>query len=474
VSDRRREEEDRPAREGKDRPRHRRKDRPDRENVEGLSRELEDYRARMREARRARYHRHAHPHSDRRSGHSPFRGPERPPYPYHRPHPSDPNWQAWDRWWRHQRHLHARLARKRGRSLFLRFFLVFGVVALLSAGGIAAFAALVARVVERQGAVGPLVWAAGCGLSLALPLLALSLAIRGFRGIAHPLADVMEAAEAVAGGDLTARIEETSHGPFGKLGRTFNRMVEELARTEEQRRNLTADVAHELRTPLHIIQGNLEGILDGVYEPTAEHITATLEETHLLARLIEDLRMLSAAESGQLVLRKEPVRAGDLLADAATSFGGGAEAAGIDLRVEAADDAANTILAVDAARVSQVLGNLVANALRYTPQGGAITLGARRAKGGVVLTVRDTGEGIPAEDLPYVFDRFWRGDRARTHAEGVGGGLGLPIARQLVELHGGRIEVDSAAGQGTIFTIWLPLDGASAQGEPAGITPSGG
>jgi two-component system sensor histidine kinase BaeS len=424
--------------------------------MEGLSRELEEYRARMHEARRA-YH-------IRRSGHHHFRGPERPPYPYRRPDPSDPDWQAWERWWRHQRYLHSRLARKRGRSLFLRFFLVFGVVALLSAGGIGAFAALVARVVEQQGAVGPLVWAAGCGLSLALPLLALTLAVQGFRGIAHPLADVMGAAEAVAGGDLTARVEETSRGPFGKLGRTFNRMVEELERTEEQRRNLTADVAHELRTPLHIIQGNLEGVLDGVYEPTPEHINATLEETHLLARLIEDLRMLSAAESGQLVLRTEPVRAGDLLADAATSFGGVAEAAGIDLRVEAADDAANTLLTVDAARMNQVLGNLVANALRYTPEGGAITLGARRAAGGVTLTVRDTGVGIPAEDLPFVFDRFWRGDRARTHAEGVGGGLGLPIARQLVELHGGQIEVDSAAGQGTIFTIWLPVGDASAPG----------
>ncbi len=450
------EREDRPAREGKDRPRRRRKDRSDRENVEGLSRELEEYRARIREARRAFHH--------RRQGYPHFRGPDRPPYPYRRPDPSDPDWQAWERWWRHQRHLHARLARKRGRSLFLRFFLVFGVVALLSAGGIGAFAALVARVVERQGAVGPLVWAAGCGLSLALPLLALTLAVQGFRGIAHPLADVMGAAEAVAGGDLTARVEETSRGPFGRLGRTFNRMVEELERTEEQRRNLTADVAHELRTPLHIIQGNLEGVLDGVYEPTPEHITATLEETHLLARLIEDLRMLSAAESGQLVLRTEPVRAGDLLADAATSFGGVAEAAGIDLRVEAAGDVANTSLTVDAARMNQVLGNLVTNALRYTPGGGAITLGARRAEGGVALTVRDTGAGIPAEDLPFVFDRFWRGDRARTHAEGVGGGLGLPIARQLVELHGGRIEVDSAAGQGTIFTIWLPFGDASTLG----------
>lgn len=442
--------------EREDRPRRRREERSDRERAEHPSRNAADYRARMHEARHARHY--------RRSGDPHLRGPDRPPHPYHRPHPSDPDRQAWERWWRHQRHLHARLARKRGRSLFLHLYLVFGVLALLSAGGIAAFAVLVARVVEQQGAVGPLVWAAGCGLSLALPLLALSLAVRAFRGIAHPLADVLSAAEAVAGGDLTARIEETSHGPFGKLGRTFNRMVDELERTEEQRRNLTADVAHELRNPLHIIQGNLEGVLDGVYEPTPEHIAATLEETHLLARLIEDLRMLSAAESGQLVLRREPVRAGDLLADAATSFGGVAETAGVDLRIEVSDDASNTLLPVDAARINQVLGNLITNALRYTPEGGAITLGARRAEEAVVLTVRDTGAGIPAADLPFMFDRFWRGDRARTHAEGVGGGLGLPIARQLVELHGGHIEVESAVGRGTTFTIWLPVEDASALG----------
>jgi signal transduction histidine kinase len=425
------------SREGEDRPEYEREDRPDREK--------EERRARRWEERASRHH---HPHLHR----------HRPP------HLTDEQWEKWLRWRRRQRLLHARLDRRRGRSLFLRFLTMFGVVALLTAGGITAFAMLVARVVELRGAVGPVVWAAGCGLSLILPLLGSLLSVRAFRGIAHPLADVLGAAEAVAGGDLTARVEETPPGPFGKLGRTFNRMVEELERTEEQRRNLTADVAHELRTPLHIIQGNLEGILDGVYEPTPEHINATLEETHLLARLIEDLRMLSAAESGQLVLRREPVRAGDLLADAATSFGGGAESAGIDLRVDAQVDAANTILTVDAARMSQVLGNLVANALRYTPGGGTITLGARRAKDAVMLTVSDTGAGIPAEDLPFVFDRFWRGDRARTHAEGVGGGLGLPIARQLVELHGGHIEVDSAAGQGTIFTIWLPVEDASALG----------
>jgi two-component system OmpR family sensor kinase/two-component system sensor histidine kinase BaeS len=173
---------------------------------------------------------------------------------------------------------------------------------------------------------------------LALPLLAVGLAVRAFRGIARPLADVMAATDAVAEGDLSVRVPVHGRGEFDRLAESFNRMIEELERADQQRRNLTADVAHELRTPLHIIQGNLEGILDDVYEPTEEHIGATLDETRLLARLVDDLRTLSLAESGQLPLVWEPVDVIELLADVGTSFSGQAEAAGIDLRVEASGD----------------------------------------------------------------------------------------------------------------------------------------
>jgi two-component system OmpR family sensor kinase/two-component system sensor histidine kinase BaeS len=231
-------------------------------------------------------------------------------------------------------------------------------------------------------------------------------------------------------------------------------MVEELAQADQRRRNLTADVAHELRTPLHIIQGNLEGVLDDVYQPTEEHIQATLEETRQLARLVEDLRTLSLAEAGQLPLVWEPVDVAELLADVHTSFSGQAEAAGIDLRVEIEGDLPT--ITGDVGRLDQVLGNLVANAIRHTPAGGGITLRAEPIDDGVRVHVRDTGEGIPAEDVPHVFDRFWKGDRARTRAEGTGSGLGLAIARQLVNAHGGAICVESERGKGTTFTIELP------------------
>ena len=346
-------------------------------------------------------------------------------------------------------------------------------MALLVLGGMAALAFLLTRLFGGDGQTAKFVWLGGCGLSLVLPLLAVMLATRAFQGIATPLADVMAAAAAVAEGDLSVRVQMPVHGPgeFGRLVESFNRMVKELERADQRRRNLTADVAHELRTPLHIIQGNLEGILDDVYEPTPEHIDATLDETRLLARLVDDLRTLSLAEAGQLPMAWEPVDVIELLTDVSTSFSGQAEAAGIDLHVETEGNPSALTITGDVGRLDQVLGNLTANALRHTPPGGSITLraepilspssllGVNSVEGpihdGVRIIVHDTGEGIPAEDLPYIFDRFWRGDRSRSHASGAGSGLGLAIARQLVQVHGGRIGVESEAGQGTTFTIEL-------------------
>jgi two-component system OmpR family sensor kinase/two-component system sensor histidine kinase BaeS len=335
---------------------------------------------------------------------------------------------------------------------------MFGMMVLLVVGGMGVLANLLARLFGGGTETRVLTWVGGCGLSLALPLLAGLLAFRVFRGVATPLADVMAAADEVAAGDLSARASMPEHGPdaFRNLAESFNRMAEELQRADQQRRNLTADVAHELRNPLHIIQGNLEGILDGVYEPTHDHVTATLEETRHLARLVDDLGTLSLAEAGQLTLRRDMVDIAELLADVRTSFSGQTEAAGIDLQVSVQGDPPAII--GDEGRLEQVLSNLLANGVRHTPSGGSIGLEARGTPFGVRIDVTDTGEGIPAEDLPYIFDRFWRGDKSRAHARGAGSGLGLAIARQLVEAHGGHIAVASEPGAGTAFTIDLPRE----------------
>lgn len=288
---------------------------------------------------------------------------------------------------------------------------------------------------------------------LAVPLLLVVLAAAFFfLRVGTPVAELMAAADAVAAGDLSVRVGQVGRGNIARFAGRFNRMTAELERAETARRNLTADVAHELRTPLQIIQGNLEGVLDGVYEPTPEHMQATLDETRRLARLVGDLQTLSLAEAGQLPLHRRAVAAADLLEDVAARFAGAAAEAGVVLKVTPNDESPD--LFVDPDRLEGVLSNLTANALRHTPAGGHVTLSATAAPDGATLTVADTGEGIAADDLPFVFDRFWRGDRARGRTAGAG--LGLAIARQLVVAHGGRIDVSSAAGEGTTFVIVLP------------------
>jgi len=295
-----------------------------------------------------------------------------------------------------------------------------------------------------------------CGAPLGLVVLTIIIGGQAFRRNISPVADIMAAADAVANGDLSVRVREQIPGEFGRMARSFNRMTVQLASVQEQRRELTADVAHELRTPLHIIQGNLEGLLEGVYQPTPEMINSTLDETRLLARLVDDLQTLSLAEFGQLPLHREPLLAVDLLEDTAASFAGPAAAAGVELLVQAEGTPSEMTFSADPDRIEQVLYNLVANALRYTPAGGKIVLRAVPKPQGVQLAVQDTGAGIPAEDLPYIFDRFWKGDRSRSRLPGAGSGLGLAIARQLIQAHGGEIRVESQPGQGTTFVMDLP------------------
>lgn len=367
-----------------------------------------------------------------------------------RPRPGPP----WGRRYGHWKAGHwAHSGAGRPRLLFLRLAAMFGLFVLLLMGGLALLIFLLVRLAGGDSQTAAFLWLNTCGLLLALPLLAGWVGRRAFRSIALPLGQLMNAADAVAAGDLSVRVPVRGRGEFSQLSTAFNRMVEELALADQRRRNLTADVAHELRTPLQIIHGNLEGIVDGVYEPTPEHINATLDETRLLARLVEDLRVLSQAEAGQLSMQKEAVDIAELLADVATSFGARAESAGIDLQTNVRGD---LIVTGDYGRLDQALSNLVANAVRHTAAGGSVELRAWREPETVRIVVSDTGEGIAADDLPYIFDRFWRGDRARAHTAVGGSGLGLAITRQLIQAHAGRISAESEVGRGTAFTIDLP------------------
>ncbi len=338
------------------------------------------------------------------------------------------------------------------RFLFFRFARFVVGALLLFLAGMAGLAFLFTRLFGGTGQATLLVWVLGVGLALSFPLLVGLVAWRSFSRLVNPLARVMAAADAVAEGDLSVRVPEAGPGEFGRLARSFNRMVVELERSDRLRRNLTADVAHELRTPLSILQGNLEGILDGVYQPDAEHIDLLLDETRRLNRLVEDLRTLSLAEAGQLALQRQPVDLAELLNDVATSFSGQAEASRVNLKVSI-EPGKPLIVSGDAGRLDQVLSNLVANALQHTPAGGTITLSAARSQEGMCLKVIDNGRGIPAEDLPNIFDRFWRSDERRQS----GAGLGLAIARQLVQAHGGTISVESQLNQGSTFTILIPV-----------------
>lgn len=295
-----------------------------------------------------------------------------------------------------------------------------------------------------------------CAVPFIFMLVASTLGGLAFRRIGRPFADIMSATDAIAQGDLSVRVQEKIPGGLGNLARRFNNMVAELERAEIQRRNLTADIAHELRTPLHIIQGNLEGILDGVYEPTPENITTSLDETRTLARLVDDLQTLSLAETGELPLHPTRFVLADLLADVAASFDSRATTQKVDLHVDAPDRSLE--IEADYDRLIQVLSNLLTNALHYTPENGKVTLFAESSpENGARITVRDTGTGIPAEDLPYIFDRFWRGDKSRARKESAGSGLGLAIAKQLVLAHGGILTAESQPDQGTTIFIDLPI-----------------
>ncbi len=351
--------------------------------------------------------------------------------------------------YKHFRAAH-RWHRQKERFLFRRFFrpLIAVVILMLAGFGLASL-------VLRQTPVLWVGWLVAGVFFVFLPASALFFIGSRFRKLSQPLADIMAAADAVAGGDFSVRVPEHFPGELGKLATSFNRMVQELARAEHQRKQLTADVAHELRTPLHILQGNLEGMMDGIYPMNSDQIELLLDETAILSHLVSDLQTLTLAENCQLPLNRETMAVQTLLEDIAGGFAVQADQAGLVLSVLPCEGVSLFIQA-DPDRIAQVLGNLIANAVRHTSPGGKIILSGSAESTQVVIEVEDTGEGIPPEDLPFVFDRFWRGDQARHHVRDTGSGLGLSIAREIVRLHDGEISVSSTLGQGTIFRVILP------------------
>lgn len=337
------------------------------------------------------------------------------------------------------------------RFLPIAFFVFF--VLLLFIGGIAAVLYLLFT--EYSGVRN--LWLLICCVPFVVVFLALIIIFSLYTRYGKPLGQIFSAIDSVAEGKLDVRVPADDSPQFGELIKRFNKMVIELERADRQRRNLTADIAHELRTPLHIIQGKLEGIQDGVYAPTSQNINDALEETRLLARHVDDLQTLSLAEMGQLALHKRPFLFSELMRDLVASFSGQAASLGINL--EAIHSHPELKVTADYDRLNQVLSNLVSNALRYTPEGGTISLEGEPMAGpapGVRIHVRDSGVGIPPEDLPFVFDRFWRGERSRTREGGSTSGLGLAISKQLVLAHGGTIEAQSEVGKGSTFVVELP------------------
>jgi two-component system sensor histidine kinase BaeS len=283
------------------------------------------------------------------------------------------------------------------------------------------------------------------------------------RALTRPLRELTTATREIAQGHLEQQVPVRSQDELGELASAFNQMSADLARARDARRQMTADIAHDLRTPLSVILGHAEALRDGVLPPTPETLNLVHDEALRLSRLVEDLRTLSLAEAGELALNRRPVKPQALLERAAAAQAPRAHQQNIELRTEIASDLPE--IDVDPDRMAQVLSNLLDNALRHTLAGGQVSI-----QGSVIsrqsspitdhwllITVSDTGPGIASEDLPRVFDRFYRADKARGRSSEQGGsGLGLAIAKSIVEGHRGRIWAESQPGVGAKFFVELP------------------
>jgi signal transduction histidine kinase len=273
------------------------------------------------------------------------------------------------------------------------------------------------------------------------------------RGMTQPLRDMAAAARRMETGDYSVRVQTRSRDEVGRLATAFDRMRGELEHLEQSRRDLVANVSHELKTPITAIRAHLENLLDGVERPDPATLDVMLAQVERLGRLVDQLLDLSRLESGEVPLRIEELPLQPLVDTLISEIDVALPGRGVRLRNDVPEDL--PALSADRERVHQVLFNLVDNAVRFTPEGGSVTVSARRRNGSVEVAVTDTGSGIPPEHLPRLFERFYRADPARGRGEG-GTGIGLAIARSVVEAHGGQIRAESEPGRGSVFTFDLP------------------
>jgi len=365
------------------------------------------------------------------------------PRPRRGPPPWWPEGEAWpprDRSWHWRRH--------RGRFIG-RFGLLFSLIWLLTMIGATT---VVSRIAPAAFATWPEHGRPWRGAAVAMIAIAVVAFVAFVRRVGSPMGDLVAAARRVADGDFTVRVAE--HGPpaLRAVAAAFNNMAMRLQRQEGQRRELMADIAHELRTPLSIVQGRLEGLIDGVYPRDASQLEPLLDETRVLARLVEDLRTLANAESGVLTLDREQTDIGMLVRDAVGAVAADAAREGIAISIDDKDAAAP--VNVDPVRIRQVLVNLLSNAIRHGGKGSTVAVTVRVADGSLVVRVADTGPGIAPADLPKIFDRFYK------RSGSTGSGLGLTIARSLVRAHGGSISAESTLDSGTSITITVPTASA--------------
>ena len=283
--------------------------------------------------------------------------------------------------------------------------------------------------------------------------IALVLAVLLAAFLMRPVRQLTHAADQVAAGDLSQRVPVTGRDELGQLATTFNQMADSLQRAQKSRQAMTADIAHELRTPLSVQRANLEALQDGIYPLTQENLTPIIQQNQLLTKLVDDLRTLALADAGALNLEKVPTDLAGLLARICSDFEPAFAEAGIELHFTPEPEIPT--LTLDPARINQVINNLLQNSLRHTPTGGRVEVSLVSQPGMAVIQIRDTGEGIPEEALPLLFERFYRSDHARSRDTG-GTGLGLTIARQMVEAHHGSLTAANHPAGGAVFEIRLP------------------